>query len=80
MPRRTLGLAPCLPARWGRLTLSGLRLGPAKVQITAEGTDAEVRHLPAGWRTDDRRPSLVRQVAPPAEDGAPVERLSETRQ
>ncbi|PZM98228.1 MAG: amylo-alpha-1,6-glucosidase [Actinobacteria bacterium] len=72
VPRRTLGLTPRLPERWGRLTLSELRLGPVTVQITAEGTHGEVRNLPADWRTEDRRPTVVRQHAPRAETPSPA--------
>ncbi|ROT33202.1 amylo-alpha-1,6-glucosidase [Micromonospora sp. HM5-17] len=52
VPRRTVRLAPHLPAQWGRLTLSDLRLGPATVRITAAGDQAEVTGMPVGWTTD----------------------------
>ncbi len=49
VPRRTLRLAPHLPERWGRIALSELQLGTAKIQIIAEGDRAEVHGLPSDW-------------------------------
>ncbi|GII23067.1 amylo-alpha-1,6-glucosidase [Planosporangium mesophilum] len=53
VPHRTLGLAPRLPERWGRVTLSNLRLGPATVNLTAHGDRATVRGLPGDWTGND---------------------------
>ncbi|MFC3993289.1 amylo-alpha-1,6-glucosidase [Actinoplanes siamensis] len=50
VPARRLRVTPRLPRRWGRLRLTGLRLGPATVRVTAEGDRAEVEGLPAGWK------------------------------
>ncbi|MGA5299933.1 glycogen debranching N-terminal domain-containing protein [Nucisporomicrobium flavum] len=50
VPRRTVGLTPRLPASWGEVTVSGLRLGPATLRITAEADAGELTGLPPGWR------------------------------
>ncbi|MEV4706375.1 glycogen debranching N-terminal domain-containing protein [Actinoplanes sp. NPDC049316] len=50
VPRGTVGLTPRLPASWGTVTLSGLRLGAATLRITAAGDAGEIIGLPAGWR------------------------------
>ncbi|WP_051499949.1 glycogen debranching N-terminal domain-containing protein [Nocardia sp. BMG51109] len=49
VPRRTLTVAPRLPARAGRVRLSELRLGPATVNIQAKGTTVKVDGLPSDW-------------------------------
>jgi len=51
VPRRKLATAPHLPARWGEVTLSGLRLGPVTVNVSATGGEAVVTGLPDGWTT-----------------------------
>jgi glycogen debranching enzyme len=48
VPRRTVTVAPRLPARW-EVTLSDLRLGPATVTIAGHGDSAEVTGFPADW-------------------------------
>ncbi|WP_374111294.1 glycogen debranching N-terminal domain-containing protein [Nocardia sp. JCM 34519.1] len=53
VPRRTLTVAPRIPADWGRLVLTDLRLGPVTVRIEAEGTDLLVRGLPDDWTLDE---------------------------
>jgi hypothetical protein len=49
VPRRTLLMRPRVPARWGAVTLSDLRLGPATVGLRAHGEQASVRGVPDGW-------------------------------
>ncbi|HEX6352692.1 glycogen debranching N-terminal domain-containing protein [Actinophytocola sp.] len=51
VPGRTLVTDPHLPHRWGEVTLSGLKLGPVTVNLTATGEKAEVTGLPEGWTT-----------------------------
>lgn len=51
VPRRTLSTRPHLPARWGELTLSELRLGNETAQISASGDEAAVTGLSADWTT-----------------------------
>jgi glycogen debranching enzyme len=58
-PRRSLTVRPSLPARWGNVTLNGLRLGPVSLQVTADGNHATVQGLPPGWtcRLDEHQTS-----------------------
>jgi glycogen debranching enzyme len=49
VPHRRLTLRPQLPDSWGRLRLTGVRLGDATVQITARGAGVEVNGLPDDW-------------------------------
>ncbi len=49
VPRRCLWLRPRLPARLGAIAISGLKLGTARVCITAHGEVGAVEDLPAGW-------------------------------
>jgi len=49
VPHRTLTVRPHVPARWGEVTLSRLRLGPVTVRVSAEGDRASVTGLPDGW-------------------------------
>ncbi|PRX49409.1 glycogen debranching enzyme [Prauserella shujinwangii] len=49
VPRRTLTVTPRLPERWGKLTLTDLRLGPATVRVEAERESGKVHDLPDGW-------------------------------
>lgn len=46
VPQRTLTVIPHLPQRWGKLALTDLRLGPATVQIQAEGEAVTARGVP----------------------------------
>ncbi|HKB29975.1 MAG TPA: glycogen debranching N-terminal domain-containing protein [Streptosporangiaceae bacterium] len=48
VPRRRIGLRPALPAQFGAVTLTGLRLGPSRVTITARGDDGGIEDLPSG--------------------------------
>ncbi|PXX59792.1 glycogen debranching enzyme [Nocardia tenerifensis] len=50
VPQRRLTLTPRIPAAWGTVELTDLRLGPATVTITAERDTAQVRGLPDDWR------------------------------
>jgi glycogen debranching enzyme len=59
IPEGRLTLTPCLPPRWGTVHLDGLRLGPARLQLSATGDTAEVHGTPADWTVDIR----PRQVA-----------------
>jgi glycogen debranching enzyme len=55
VPRREVVTSPRLPAAWGEITLSGLRLGPTTVTVVAHGENATVTGLPAEWAsTSDR--------------------------
>ncbi|MEV0355141.1 glycogen debranching N-terminal domain-containing protein [Nocardia sp. NPDC050697] len=54
LPRRTLLLTPRLPAAWGEVRLTDLRLGGASVHVIARGDTARVEGLPAGWHLDIR--------------------------
>jgi glycogen debranching enzyme len=49
VPTRTLTVRPNLPPDWGTVDLSGLRLGPVSLQLSAEGDKAAVRGLPDDW-------------------------------
>jgi len=49
VPHRTLTVRPDLPPRWGEVTLSGMRLGPVTVRVSAEGNRATVAGLPDDW-------------------------------
>ncbi|MFF3228370.1 glycogen debranching N-terminal domain-containing protein [Nocardia suismassiliense] len=50
VPQRTLNLTPRIPADWGTVELTDLRLGPATVTIVAEGNTARVHSLPHDWQ------------------------------
>jgi glycogen debranching enzyme len=50
VPQRTLTEIPHLPQRWGKLTLTELRLGSATVHIEADGTAVSVHGVPHDWR------------------------------
>jgi glycogen debranching enzyme len=50
VPQRTLTVIPNLPQRWGKLALTELRLGPATVQIEADGTTVTTHGVPHDWR------------------------------
>lgn len=56
VPHRRLYVSARLPACWGTIALSGLRLGPATVHITAAADHATVRGLPHRWRCDIGEP------------------------
>ncbi|WP_327693356.1 amylo-alpha-1,6-glucosidase [Streptomyces sp. NBC_00459] len=60
IPQGRITLTPRLPAGWGTVRLDGLRLGPARLQLSAAGDTAEVHGTPADWTVDIR----PRQVAP----------------
>ncbi|CAM4046390.1 amylo-alpha-1,6-glucosidase [Kibdelosporangium persicum] len=49
VPRRTLTVKPNIPAQWGSLALTELRLGSATVDIHGSGDDANVTGLPGDW-------------------------------
>jgi glycogen debranching enzyme len=48
LPDGEVALAPDWPERYGRLRLDGLRLGAARVALTAEGCSGWLEGLPAG--------------------------------
>ncbi|MRH91593.1 amylo-alpha-1,6-glucosidase [Nocardia sp. SYP-A9097] len=50
IPRRTLTVLPHLPARWGRVELTDLRLGGAVIDLVVEGDRVTASNLPEDWR------------------------------
>lgn len=48
-PNRRLTVSPHLPAPWGRIALTDLRLGEATVHVEAEGQAVKVRGAPEDW-------------------------------
>ncbi|MEV6069859.1 glycogen debranching N-terminal domain-containing protein [Nocardia sp. NPDC052001] len=50
IPRRTLTVLPHLPARWGRVELTDLRLGGAVIDLAVEGEKVTAANLPEDWR------------------------------
>lgn len=50
VPNRTLSVSPHLPAEWGRIALSNLRLGPISVHLEAEGKTVEAQGLRDEWK------------------------------
>jgi glycogen debranching enzyme len=55
VPRGEVVTSPRLPAAWGSVTLSGLRLGPVSATVVANGTEATVTGLPDGWTSTSGR-------------------------
>ncbi|CAM3086012.1 amylo-alpha-1,6-glucosidase [Mycobacterium intermedium] len=49
VPHRRLSVAAQLPAAWGRVVLTDLRLGNLTVHIEAEGQQVKTQGLPADW-------------------------------
>ncbi|MFI6870238.1 glycogen debranching N-terminal domain-containing protein [Nocardia sp. NPDC050406] len=49
VPRRTLTVLPHLPARWGRVELTDLRLGGAVIDLAVEGDRVTATNLPDDW-------------------------------
>ncbi|GAB4583140.1 amylo-alpha-1,6-glucosidase [Nocardia sp. IFM 10818] len=49
VPHRRLTVLPHLPARWGRVELTDLRLGGAVLDLAAEGDRVTASNLPDGW-------------------------------
>ncbi|WP_282779740.1 MULTISPECIES: glycogen debranching N-terminal domain-containing protein [unclassified Nocardia] len=50
VPRRTLTVLPHLPARWGSVELTDLRLGGTVIDLTVEGDRVTASNLPEDWR------------------------------
>ncbi|WP_085999044.1 amylo-alpha-1,6-glucosidase [Nocardia higoensis] len=50
VPARTLTLRPRLPAEWGRVSLTELRLGEITVDLEAEGTEVISARVPQDWQ------------------------------
>ncbi|MQY24933.1 amylo-alpha-1,6-glucosidase [Nocardia aurantia] len=48
-PHRTLTVLPHLPARWGRIALTELRLGGAVIDLAVEGNKVTTANLPDDW-------------------------------
>ncbi|WP_019931171.1 glycogen debranching N-terminal domain-containing protein [Nocardia sp. BMG111209] len=48
-PHRTLTVLPHLPARWGRIALTDLRLGNAVIDLAVEGNKVTTANLPDDW-------------------------------
>ncbi|WP_327143701.1 amylo-alpha-1,6-glucosidase [Nocardia sp. NBC_01327] len=50
VPRRSLTVLPHLPARWGRVELTDLRLGGAMIDLVVEGDRVTTSNLPDDWQ------------------------------
>ncbi|UQX11386.1 amylo-alpha-1,6-glucosidase [Candidatus Mycobacterium methanotrophicum] len=50
VPHRRLSVAAHLPAAWGRVALTDLRLGALTVHVEAEGETVKARGLPGDWQ------------------------------
>ncbi|BAD59026.1 glycogen debranching N-terminal domain-containing protein [Nocardia farcinica] len=50
VPARTLTVRPHLPAEWGRVSLTELRLGDITVDLEAEGTRVISARVPEDWK------------------------------
>ncbi|WP_272896429.1 amylo-alpha-1,6-glucosidase, partial [Mycobacterium avium] len=50
VPNRALTVTPHLPAEWGRIALTNLRLGATTVQLEAEGETVKVQGLGDDWQ------------------------------
>jgi len=50
VPNRILTVSPQLPAAWGRIALTDLRLGEVTVQLEAEGQTVKTHGLPNDWQ------------------------------
>jgi glycogen debranching enzyme len=50
VPHRRIALCPRLPASWGRIALTDLRLGEATLHIEAEGEAVKVHGVPEDWQ------------------------------
>ncbi|MTE11489.1 amylo-alpha-1,6-glucosidase [Nocardia aurantiaca] len=50
VPHHTLTVLPHLPARWGRLELTELRLGGTVVDLAVEGDRVTATNIPDDWR------------------------------
>ncbi|MBL1079846.1 amylo-alpha-1,6-glucosidase [Nocardia sp. 2] len=53
VPRGRITLKPRLPERWGRVSLTDLRLGAHTLSIEAEGSSMKVQDLPPDWTLID---------------------------
>ncbi len=50
VPRRTLTVLPHLPARWGRVELTDLRLGGTVLDLAVDGNQVQSSNLPDEWK------------------------------
>ncbi|MCU1646089.1 MAG: hypothetical protein JWN03_6364 [Nocardia sp.] len=50
VPRRTLTVLPHLPARWGRVEVTDLRLGGTLIDLVVEGDRVTTANLPEDWK------------------------------
>ncbi|ORA17385.1 amylo-alpha-1,6-glucosidase [Mycobacterium arosiense] len=50
VPNRALAVSPHLPAEWGRVALTNLRLGDATVHLEADGEAVKVQGLSDDWQ------------------------------
>ncbi|MBF6144832.1 amylo-alpha-1,6-glucosidase [Nocardia sp. 852002-20019_SCH5090214] len=50
VPHRTVTVLPHVPARWGRVELTDLRLGGTAVDLAVDGEQVTAANLPEDWR------------------------------
>lgn len=50
VPHRTVTVLPRVPARWGRVELTDLRLGGTTVDLAVDGDQVTATNLPEDWR------------------------------
>ncbi|MBF6327575.1 glycogen debranching N-terminal domain-containing protein [Nocardia transvalensis] len=50
VPHRTLTVLPHLPARWGRVELTDLRLGGSVLDLAVDGDHVAASNMPDDWR------------------------------
>jgi glycogen debranching enzyme len=50
VPHRTLTVLPHVPARWGRVELTDLRLGGIVIDLAVDGDQVSASNLPGDWR------------------------------
>lgn len=59
VPRRSLVVVPALPAQWGKVSLTDLRLGEATIDVEARGETATVHGAPDGWHIITAAPAAA---------------------
>ncbi len=68
VPRRKLSVSAQLPAAWGRIGLTGLRLGEHTVHLEAVGDQITVSGLPADWELDPPLGAAQQRAKPEPDD------------